>query len=135
MDWFVLPPSGHLYAYPSEMDYDTAQKNFIQWTENDCKILGCNASVAWEFVFTWYKAIKDYFPRYGMNKQNQTIYGLFARNVPFNVPVWDFWIDNKTLELQFYKILENDVVLFKPREWRGANTTQYMVYHWVLNFA
>ena len=115
-DYFVLPPSGHLYAYPSEMDYDTAQKNFIQWTERDCKILGCNATVAWEFVFTWNKAIKNYFPRYGVNKQNQTIYGLFAVNVPYNVPVYDFWFP-----LEFYKILDNDLVLFKPREWRGTN--------------
>ena len=118
-DYFVLPPSGHLYAYPSEMEYDTAQKNFVEWTENDCRLLGCNATVAWEFVFTWNKAIKTYFPRYGQGeKVNQTIHGLFAVNVPYNVPVYDFWFP-----LEFYKIFAGNIVLFKPREWRGTNMT------------
>ena len=48
---------------------------------------------------------------------------MFAVNVPYNVPVEEFWINNKTLELEYYKILNEKVVLFKPREWRGDNIT------------
>eukprot|EP01084_Bolivina_argentea_P316278 548182_1 len=121
LDYFVLPPSGHLYSYPSEMDYNTTQKNFIKWTENDCKILGCNASVAWEFVFRWFNAIKNYFPRY---VNNDIIKGLFAVNVPYNVPVYDFWLNDTTPKLEFYKIYDGKIVLFKPSEWRGYNHTR-----------
>ena len=120
-DYFTLPPSGHLYAYPSEMEYDTAQLNFIRDTERDCRLLSCNSTVAWEFVFTWFKAIKEYFPRYGDGEQQQ-IYGMFGVNVPFNVPVEEFYVNNSAVEVEveFWKVL-NNVVLFKPREWRGAN--------------
>merc|ERR1712087_846235 len=48
---------------------------------------------------------------------DQHIYGLFAVNVPYNVPIHDFWFP----KLQFFKIL-NGGVLFKPREWRGTGT-------------
>ena len=34
-DWFVLPPSGHLYAYPSLMS-DADQAAFVAATEADC---------------------------------------------------------------------------------------------------
>jgi len=44
-----------------------------------------------------------------------TVRGLFAVNVPFNLPVFIF------KEGELYKVFDGNskVVLFKPREWRG----------------
>ena len=51
-DWFVLPPSGDLYAYPGLMPADI-QKNFVAATEKDCVLMDTTASVAWEWFGTW----------------------------------------------------------------------------------
>ena len=37
-DWFVLPPSGDLYAYPSLME-PSDQANFVQNTERDAELM------------------------------------------------------------------------------------------------
>merc|ERR550514_1044425 len=62
-DWFVLPPSGDLYAYPSLMS-DSDQASFVARTERDAVLMGTDSTVAWEFAGTWGNAIKKYFPRY-----------------------------------------------------------------------
>ena len=93
-DYFVLPPSGHLYAYPSEMDADGAQKHFVAATNADCRLLGCNSTVAWEFVFTWNRAIAQYFPKYGKGTQcharclcgHLLFCGFFGLNILQNLP-------------------------------------------------
>lgn len=115
-DWFVLPPSGHLYAYPSEMP-DGAQEQFVLRTQEDARLLSTSATVAWEVAGSWEQAIDGYFPRYS---QDGVVQGFFAVNVPFMLPVLPF------LDGEFFKILGNssNVVLFRPREWRGTNATQ-----------
>jgi len=109
-DYFVLPPSGDLYSYPSMMSA-TDQASFVANTERDCFLMNTSATVAWEWTLTWTLAINKYFPRY---TQRDIVRGFFAVNVPFNLPVLDFG------ENEYYKIFEKKTVLFKPREWRGT---------------
>eukprot|EP00164_Ancoracysta_twista_P004193 GFYU01005642.1.p1 GENE.GFYU01005642.1~~GFYU01005642.1.p1 ORF type:complete len:616 (-),score=228.54 GFYU01005642.1:1126-2973(-) len=114
-DYFVLPPSGHLYSYPGEMTPED-QAKYVEATENDCRLMDTNSSVTWEWFLTWKDAISKYFPRYDANK---VCTGFFAVNVPFPLPVFAF----KKNEL--FKVIGDSVVLFKPREWRG--TTQVKI--------
>jgi len=112
-DWFVLPPSGHLYAYPSEMP-PAVQDSFVALTEDDARLMSTSASVAWEVTTSWENAIENYFPRYS---KGNVVRGFFAVNVPFMLPVLPF------LDGEFFKVLgnESNVVLFRPREWRGTD--------------
>ena len=109
-DYFVLPPSGHLYAYPSLMQ-PADQATFVSLTEADCTLLNSSASVAWEFVSTWGAAIAEYFPRYS---PRSIVKSLFAVNVPYMIPVIEF------AEAEYFKVLNGSTVLFKPNEWRGT---------------
>lgn len=115
-DWFVLPPSGHLYAYPSQMP-DGPQAAFVSSTEEDARLLSTSATVAWEFALTWQEGIDRYFPRYS---EAGVVSAFFAVNVPFMLPVLPF------LDGEFFKVLGNrsNVVLFRPREWRGTDPTK-----------
>jgi len=110
-DFFVLPPSGDLYSYPSQMS-DQVQASHVAATERDCVAMATNGIVDWEFMFTWPKAISDYYPRF-TNKG--VVQAIFPVNVPYLVPVFAFK-DN-----EYYKIFGDNVVLFRPREWRGSN--------------
>jgi len=112
-DYFVLPPSGHLYAYPSQMPPDM-QAAFVRQTEDDARLMSTNSAVAWEVALSWQGAIDGYFPRYD---EGGVMQSFFAVNVPFMIPVLPF------LDGEFFKVLGNHsrVVLFRPREWRGTN--------------
>jgi hypothetical protein len=77
-DFFVLPPSGHLYAYPSHMP-PHLQSAFVAATEHDAYIMNSSSTCAWEFFNTWAAALRHYFPRYN---QNAVIKAAFATNVP-----------------------------------------------------
>lgn len=118
-DHFVLPPSGHLYAYASEMQ-DDAQDAFVRDTEEDCIILNTSASVAWEWFGSWKKALDHYFPKY--SKRN-VVKSLFTTNVPYLFPVLELMPEK-------YKIVGGSTVVFSPREWRGAhaNSTDKFFY-------
>lgn len=109
-DYFVLPPSGHLYAYPGLMDSGTDQANFVTATETDAWLLNASTTVEWEMLGTWENAIQTYVPRY---TKNGIIKGLFAVNVPYMVPIIEFG------ENEYYKNC-NGTFLFKPNEWRGT---------------
>jgi hypothetical protein len=115
-DWFVLPPSGHLYAYPGEMG-PADQASFVLATEEDAALLNASGTVSWEWATTWPAAIARFFPRYAARGVIQAI---FAVNVPFMLPVLSFAPGER------YRILEDGagerVVLFAPREWRGNGT-------------
>lgn len=113
-DYFVLPPSGHLYAYPSSMG-DRDQASFVAKTEEDARLMGTNSVVAWEWFGTWGKAIKQYFPQYS---QKGVVQGLYAVNVPYMIPIAEFGLK------QQFKVLgeKQNVVLFRPNEWRGAGS-------------
>lgn len=109
-DWFVLPPSGDLYAYPSLMS-DADQAKFVEHTERDCELLSTSATVAWEFMGSWENAIDSYFPRYA---DRGVVTALFPVNVPFMIPIKEFRRDED------FKVIGDKTVLFKPREWRSA---------------
>jgi hypothetical protein len=77
-DYFVLPPSGHLYAYPGHMS-PRAQAAFIAATEHDAHIMNSSSTCEWEFFNTWAAALDVYLPKYS---DNGIIRAAFATNVP-----------------------------------------------------
>ena len=114
-DHFVLPPSGDLYGYPGEMPPDV-QARYVANTERDGLLMNTSAMVEWEMLGTWAQAVKAYFPRYA---KRGIVRSLFLVNVPYMVPVGLF------KKGMFYHVLDDGVdpvVIFKPREWRGANS-------------
>ena len=81
-DYFVLPPSGDTYSYPSQMQ-PAQQAEFVANTERDCVLMNTSASVSWEFFSWWPTALKDYFPRYS---QNGIVRSFISVNVPYMIP-------------------------------------------------
>lgn len=116
-DWFVLPPSGHLYAYPSSMAAG-AQDSFVEATDRDACVLGLTGVVHWDQVGTWHEAEDHFLPKY---LKHNAIRGVFPVNVPFAFPVFTWWPEE-----QFFEVLKDAdggrVALFKPREWRGIDS-------------
>jgi hypothetical protein len=112
-DYFSLPPSGHLYAYPGEMSAEDQEK-FVSLTERDCELYNTSGVVEWEWMGTWLSAVKHYMPRYS---KRGVARAFFTVNVPYPVPV-GVWLPG-----EFFKVVgENEnVVIFKPREWRGRS--------------
>lgn len=116
-DYFILPPSGHLYAYPSSLNKDD-QKGFILATEQDARVLGINSTVHWDWFDTWRSAEKSFLPKYA--RASGSIRGIFPVNVPYMFPTFSWWPAD-----QFFKVLVgkdgSEVVVFRPREWRGVD--------------
>jgi len=116
-DTFMLPPSGHLYAYPASMS-EEAQDRFVALTEQDARLLGTRSTMDWEWWSTWRRAETEFLPKYA--RGGGAIGGVFPVNVPYMIPTFT-WPDPG----QFYKVLPGgeggQVVLFRPREWRGID--------------
>ena len=116
-DYFMLPPSGHLYAYPASLE-EEMQDQFVECTEQDARILGTNSTVHWEWFTTWQRAETEFLPKYA--REGGAIGGVFPVNVPYMIPTFT-WPDPN----QFFKVLTGEdggeVVLFRPREWRGID--------------
>ena len=112
-DYFMLPPCGDLYSYPAEMPGDV-QDGFVANTEQDCQLMSTSGSVEWEWIAHWNEALQTYFPKYSANN---IVRGLFTVNVPFNLPAPTIFDP-----LEYYKIVAGNVVVFKPREWRGTDS-------------
>jgi len=113
-DYFVLPPSGHLYSYPGMMGADD-QARYVTATEKDCEIMSTSGSVHWEWFGTWSRAIANFIPQYAVNS---IVQGLFPVNVPYMLPMAEGGWGH-----DHYKIIDESVVLFKPKEWRGTSCT------------
>jgi hypothetical protein len=115
-DYFVLPPSGHLYAYPSSLAEDD-QDRFVTATEDDACILGITGTVHWDWLGTWNDAEDHFLPKYA--KTGGAIRGVFPVNVPYSFPTFTWWPPD-----QFYEVLPGadggQLALFRPREWRGV---------------
>ena len=113
-DAFVLPPSGHLYAYPSLMSARD-QAAFVAATAADAALLNTRASVAWEVEGTWEAAIGSYFPRYAGGQ----LRAMFAVNVPYLLPAaaWG----NASVLLVAGAGGGAPLARFAPREWRGTS--------------
>jgi hypothetical protein len=99
---------------------DQDQAVFVNHTEDAARLLNTSGAVDWELATTWHNAIHHYFPRF---LEHNVVKGIFAVNVPFNIPIFSFHRRN-----EFYKIITpaqsktdaRAVVLFRPREWRGT---------------
>ena len=111
-DYFALPPSGHLYAYPASLA-ESAQDRFVSATEADARLLGTHSTVDWEWFISWKQAVNQFFPKYA---KNNVIRGIIAVNVPYLLTAFPSWPDD-----QFYEIINERVALFRPREWRGID--------------
>lgn len=115
-DYFMLPPSGYLYAYPASLN-DEDQERFIAGTEAAATILGTVSTVDWEWFTTWRSAETSFLPKYA---RNGVIQGIFPVNVPYLLPTFTGWKANQT-----FKVLAGpeggEVALFRPREWRGVD--------------
>merc|ERR1711865_1129204 len=94
---------------------DSDQASFVAKTEEAARLMGTNSVVAWEWFGTWDRAIKNYFPRYS---PNAVVQGFYAVNVPYMFPIAEFGFK------QQFKVLgdEQNVVVFRPNEWRGAGS-------------
>lgn len=114
-DYFTLPPSGHLYAYPASLD-SALHDEFVAATERDARLLGTNSTVHWEFFHKWRFAENVFLPKYA--KKDGAIKGVFPVNVPYMLPTGT-WRPG-----QFHKVLDGPdggkVVVFRPRQWRGV---------------
>lgn len=116
-DYFTLPPSGHLYAYPASLEETTMQDKFVAATEQDARVFGANSTVHWDFFHNWRYTEDEFLQKYA--KEDGAIKGVFPVNVPYLFPTGT-WLPN-----QFFKVIAGQdggkVVLFRPREWRGVN--------------
>lgn len=116
-DYFMLPPSGHLYAYPSSLEKTTMQDKFAVATEYDARLLGTNSTVHWEFFHKWRYAENVFLPKYA--RMDGAIKGVFPVNVPYMFPTGT-WRRG-----QFFRVIDGQdggkAVLFRPRQWRGVN--------------
>lgn len=116
-DYFALPPSGHLYAYPSSLA-ESARDRFVSATEADACVLGVTGTVHWDWAGTWHEAEDRFLPRYA--RAGGPIRGVFPVNVPYLLPTFTWWPADR-----FFEVLTGAgggrVALFRPREWRGVN--------------
>jgi hypothetical protein len=116
-DAFALPPSGHLYAYPSSMPPDE-QARFAAATEEDARLLGVTGVVHWDFFDGWRYAEERFLPQYA--RQGGPIRGVFPVNVPYTRPTFTWWEPDR-----FFKVLAGAdggrAVVFRPRSWRGVD--------------
>lgn len=116
-DYFILPPSGHLYAYPSSMGA-ADQDRFVAATERDARILGAHGTVHWDVNATWRDAEDVFLPKYA--HAGGVIKAIVPVNVPYVYPAFPWWSPS-----EFYRVLTGDddtpMVVFRPREWRGVD--------------
>jgi len=109
-DFFVLPPSGHTYSYPSEQS-EPDLSNFVKLTEEDAKVIGTTGTVAWEWYDSWHTAMTNYFPKYAANN---VVTAGYAVNVPYLMDTLVSWKYNN------FNVFGGKFVLFRPHEWRGT---------------
>ena len=116
-DYFILPPSGHLYAYPTSLAEED-QDRFVSATEEDARILGTTSTVHWDWWETWRSAESHFLPKYA--SEGGAIRGVFPINVPYMFPTFTWW-DHSS----FFQVLVGEdgteIVLFRPRQWRGID--------------
>jgi hypothetical protein len=119
-DYFALPPSGHLYAYPTSLA-EQEQDRFVAATEEDARILGITGTVHWDWFDSWHDAEEHFLPKYAT--ASGAIRGVFPVNVPYKVKTFTWWPKE-----QFFEVLTGAdggrVVVFRPREWRGVDDDQ-----------
>ncbi|GMH99677.1 hypothetical protein TrVE_jg339 [Triparma verrucosa] len=113
-DYFVLPPSGSLYSYPGLFPSDV-QDDYINTMDKDMKVYNTRVSVHWEWFYNWRHAISTYFTKWSEFATSPR--GFVLANVPYLLPVWIF-------RGKEYRMVGDNVVLFKPNEWRYSSQKQ-----------
>ncbi len=130
-DYFILPPSGHLYSYPTSMKNED-QDRFVAATEQDARVLGVNGTVHWDWFDSWQRAEDNFLPKYA--KAGGIIRGVFPVNVPYSLPIFTWWPSD-----QFFKVLvgvdSGKAVVFRPREWRGVDDSDTVFFKSPQNMA
>ena len=115
-DYFTLPPSGYLYAYPASLNASD-QDRFVTLTEQSAELFGLHTTVHWEWFDTWDAAQEEFLPKYAT--ENGPIQAVIPVNVPYSLDAFPGWPDDK-----FYEVLSGsggELVLFRPRQWRGID--------------
>ena len=103
------------------MKDEITQDSFVASTQNDCKLLSATGSVHWEWFYGWLQAFGGYFPKYATQEgenldSDSCVRSFFATNVPYNLPTF-----GQDWSYEHFNMLDGDVFVFKPREWRGTN--------------
>ncbi|GMH88571.1 hypothetical protein TrST_g11200 [Triparma strigata] len=111
-DYFMLPPSGDLYSYPSTMN-DESKEAYIETMEADWERMGGSTSVHWEWFYSWLSSIDNYFSLFG----GKGARGFFLTTVPYMFPMPAFF--KRGEDFKVVGDAEN-VVLFRSNEWRGT---------------
>ena len=91
------------------------QAAFVAATNEDARLLNTSSTVAWEFVGSWRRALASYFPRYAA--AGGAARGFIATQVPYDLPVAPL-----SRATYGYEVVDESVVVFAPREWRGTGT-------------
>ncbi len=116
-DFFMLPPSGYQYAYPSRMP-TAEQKTFAKRTEAVADLYGTRSVVHWEWFDGWTDALTTFLPRYAHD--GSAIQGIFPVNVPYVVEAFPDW----PAEQEFQVLYGEDggqIALFRSHSWRGVD--------------
>ena len=114
-DYFTLPPSGSLYAYPSALA-PAEQDKFVTATEDDARVLDVSTTVHWDWFEDWDIARGEFLPKY---TRNGVIQGIIPVNVPYLVDAFPDWPEDR-----FFEVMQGDggqLVVFRPRQWRGID--------------
>jgi hypothetical protein len=62
--------------------------------------------------WAWSRTIAEYLPQYAARG---VVKSFFASNVPYLFPVFEFGVN------EYFKVIADAVVLFRPNEWRGTS--------------
>ncbi|GMH54210.1 hypothetical protein TrLO_g6395 [Triparma laevis f. longispina] len=110
-DYFMLPPSGSLYSYPSQMGAE-GRKLYAKMVEEDLAMMSSITTVHWEWFYSWRTAFSFYFPLF--NDLTTEPRGFVLTNVPYMFPIFLYRRN------ELFKVIGENVVVFKPNEWRGT---------------
>ncbi len=116
-DYFTLPPSGSLYAYPSSL-FVADQDRFVAATERDARLLDIGSTVHWDWFETWEDAEQLFLPKYA--HADGPVRGIYPVNVPYLFDAFPWWPSER-----FFNVLVGpdggETVVFRPRQWRGIH--------------
>jgi len=114
-DYFIMPPSGTLYAYPSMMPAET-QIEYMQQQNQHAVILNTTGTIHWEWFFSWGNAWKNFFPRFVTqeNPPPHATRAFFLNNVPWPFPILDMVLRGQTYRWLGDPLSPGSIVGFKP---------------------
>lgn len=122
-DYFTLPPSGALYAYPSSLAA-ADQDRFVAATEDAARLLDLGSTVHWDWFETWEDAEQRLLPKYA----GGPVRGIYPVNVPYLFDAFPGWPADR-----FFHVLTGaeggEVVVFRPRQWRGIHDDSDPFFH------